>query len=69
MDDACPTLASILRSAAVRTSLESYERLDAESIRQQALLKREAFWSNLCLLAAGVISGLILAVPAGASTF
>ena len=66
MDGACPRLAKILRSAAIRTSLESYERQDAESVRQQALLKREAFWSNLCLLAAGVISGLILAVSAGA---
>jgi hypothetical protein len=66
MDRACPRLAKILRSAAIRTSLESYERQDAESVRQQALLKREAFWSNVCLLAAGVISGLILAVSAGA---
>jgi hypothetical protein len=66
MEGACPRLAKILRSAAIRTSLESYERQDAESVRQQALLKREAFWSNLCLLAAGVISGLILAVSAGA---
>ena len=66
MDGACPRLAKILRSAAIRTSLESYERQDAELVRQQALLKREAFWSNLCLLAAGVISGLILAVSAGA---
>jgi hypothetical protein len=66
MAGACPRLATILSSAAVRTSLESYERQDAESDRQQKLLKREAFWSNLCLLAAGVISGLILAVSAGA---
>lgn len=66
MSVACPRLAKILGSAAVRTSLESYERQDAESGRQQALLKREALWSNLCLLAAGVISGLILAVSAGA---
>jgi hypothetical protein len=65
METACPRLATILRSAAVRTSLETYERQDAESIRLQVLLKQEAFWSNLCLLAAGVISGFILAVSAG----
>jgi hypothetical protein len=69
MGAACPTLASILGSSAVGVSLESYGRQDTESVRQQDLLKREAFQSNLCLLAAGVISGLVLAVSAGALDF
>ena len=64
----CPELAEILRSAAIRTSLESFERQDAESIRQQTVLKQEAIWANLCLLAAGVISALILAVCRHAGT-
>jgi hypothetical protein len=66
MSAACPALGAVLRSSAVRTSLETHDRQSVESSRQQALLKEEAFRSNLCLLAAGVVSGLVLAISAGA---
>jgi hypothetical protein len=60
----CPELAAILGSAAVRTSLETYARQDAEAVRQQASLMQEATRANVCLMAAGVTSGLVLAVAA-----
>ena len=60
----CPELAAILQSSAVKTSLETYARQDAEAIRQQTELMREANLANFCLLAAGVTSGAILAVAA-----
>jgi hypothetical protein len=62
----CPELAEILGSSAISTSLETFERRDAESIAQQADLKLEANRANLCLLAAGVTSAVILAVAATA---
>ncbi|HXZ15919.1 MAG TPA: hypothetical protein VEH77_08135 [Roseiarcus sp.] len=62
----CPQLASTLLSSSVKASLESYGRQDGEAQRQEDKLKSEAFWSNASLLAAGVMSGLILAVSAGA---
>jgi hypothetical protein len=61
---ACPELAAILGSSPVKTSLETYARQDAEAVRQQAELLREANLANVCLLAAGVTSGVILAVAA-----
>ena len=60
----CPELAAILQSSAVKTSLDTYARQDAEAIRQQTELMCEANLANLCLLAAGVTSGAILAVAA-----
>jgi hypothetical protein len=60
----CPELAEILGFSAISTSLETFERQDAESIAQQADLKLEANRANLCLLAAGVTSAVILAVAA-----
>jgi hypothetical protein len=62
----CPPLAAVLRSSAVRSQLETYSREDEESGRQQKQLKSEIFRSNLCLLAAGILSGVILAIAAGA---
>jgi hypothetical protein len=62
LQKACPELAGILGSSAVTTNLRTYERQDAESIRQQSELMREADRANLCLLAAGVTSGVILAL-------
>src|SRR5579863_1383 len=59
-----PELAAILQSSAVRTSLETYARQDAEANRQQAELMHEANLANFCLLAAGVTSGAILTVAA-----
>jgi len=69
MQGPCPGLAQILQSSAVRTSLEVYKRQDNEAVLQEDKLKQELFWSNLCLLAAGVTSGLILAVSANALQF
>jgi hypothetical protein len=60
----CPELAKILQSSAVRTSLDTYARQDAEAMRQQAYLLKEATWGNACLMAAGIISGVVLAVSA-----
>ena len=57
----CPALAQILQSSAVRTSLETYARQDAEAVRQQADLVKEATWANVCLMAAGITSGIVLA--------
>jgi hypothetical protein len=62
----CPELATILRSSTVRTNLETYARQDKEAQRQRGELLQEAYWSNLCLLAAGVTSGLVLAISAQA---
>ena len=64
----CPELAAILQSSAVRTSLDIYKRQDAEAVRQQAGLMQEATWANICLMAAGVASGLVLAITAQPST-
>jgi len=64
----CPELAEILGSSAITTSLETFDRQDAESIAQQTDLKYEANRANLCLLAAGVTSAVILAVAATAGT-
>ena len=62
---ACPALASILRSTRVRTAVASYGRQDAEARREQWWLFREVAGANLCLLLAGVLSGLVLAGGAG----
>jgi hypothetical protein len=64
LQQGCPELAGILQSSAVRTSREIYTRQDAEAVRQQARLMQEATWANVCLMAAGVTSGLVLAVAA-----
>jgi hypothetical protein len=60
----CPGLAAILRSSAIKTILETYDRQDAEAVRQQTELMREANLANICLLGAGVTSAVILAVAA-----
>jgi hypothetical protein len=59
---ACPELAAILGLSAIRTSLETFMRQDPEAVRQQTELLREANLANISLLAAGVTSGVILAV-------
>ena len=64
LQHSCPELAVILRSSAVRTSFDIYKRQDVEAVRQQASLMQEATWANICLMAAGVTSGLVLAVTA-----
>ena len=64
LDRDCPALATILRSSAVRTCLETYVRQDAEAVRQQASLMQEATRAYLCLMGAGITSGVVLAVAA-----
>jgi hypothetical protein len=64
----CPELAEILGSSAITTSLDTFDRQDVESIAQQTDLKYETNRANLCLLAAGVTSAVILAVAATAGT-
>ena len=59
-----PELAEIMASSSVTTRLQTYELQDRESFAQQTALKDEATWANLCLLAAGVASALVLAVSA-----
>ncbi|MFO1048705.1 MAG: SLATT domain-containing protein [Geminicoccaceae bacterium] len=58
-----PGLADIMTSSAVRACAESYPRYSAEAARQQSLLMREATRANLCLLGAGLLSGLVLVAP------
>jgi len=60
----CPEITEILGSSAVRTSLETYKRRDAEAVRQQDHLMQEATRANLCLMGAGVLSGLVLLLGA-----
>ena len=60
----CPELAKILESSAVRSNLDTYARQDAEAVRQQTQLVEEATRANVCLVAVGVTSGVILAVSA-----
>jgi hypothetical protein len=61
----CPEIAAILRSSAVRTEVELCLRQDAAAIEQQRRLLREATAANVCLMLAGVLSGLVLVGAAG----
>ena len=56
-----PGLAAIVASSAVHAHIQAYPRCDAEAQLQQKRLVREATLANLCLLGAGVLSGLVLA--------
>ena len=58
-----PGLADIMASSAVRSCADAYPRYSEEAARQQSLLMREATLANLCLLGAGVLSGLVLVGP------
>jgi hypothetical protein len=60
----CPGLAVILGLSAVRTSLEAFRRQDSEAVRQQGSLMKEATRANLCLMGAGIVSGIVLALAA-----
>jgi hypothetical protein len=64
LEQDCPELAMVLQSTAVRTVLETYARQNAEAGRQQTSLLREATLANVCIMAAGVTSGLVLVVAA-----
>jgi hypothetical protein len=56
-----PELRDILRSAPVRTQAEAFPRWDREADAQRTRLMREVTLANVCLLLAGVLSGLVLA--------
>jgi hypothetical protein len=56
-----PELKSILGSSTVRTQLEINARCDGEAVDQQRRLLRELTIANICLMIAGVLSGLVLA--------
>ena len=57
-------LEPILRSSGVRIQLEALAHLEGEAKTQQAAFRRELTVANLCLMIAGVLSGLVLALPA-----
>ena len=61
LDGAAAPLAGILRSAAVRAQVAVFLRYDADAQVQQSRMLREATASNVCLMLAGVASGLVLA--------
>jgi MFS family permease len=63
LQDAAPGLASIIASSGVRAQLDVHRRCSAEAPMQQKMLFREATTANLCLLAAGVLSALVLIGP------
>lgn len=50
----------IVKSSAVRIHQEAFARLDAEARRQQRSFRRELTIANVCLMLAGVLSGLVL---------
>jgi hypothetical protein len=59
---ALPTeLKGILASSPISTQLQIYARCDGEAIDQQRRLMRELTIANVCLMIAGVLSGLVLA--------
>lgn len=58
-----PALADVIASSAVAAHADAYPRCDAEAKLQQKLLVREATAANLCLLLAGVLSGMVLVGP------
>ncbi|MFL5333234.1 MAG: hypothetical protein ACJ8H8_08635 [Geminicoccaceae bacterium] len=58
-----PALAGVISSSAVAAHADAYPRCDAEAQLQQKLLVREATAANLCLLLAGVLSGVVLVGP------
>jgi hypothetical protein len=56
-------LAPILHSSGVRVQLEALAHLEGEATTQQRAFRRELTIANLCLMVAGVLSGLVLALP------
>jgi hypothetical protein len=56
-------LEPILRSSGVRVQLEALAHLEGEAKTQQTAFRRELTVANLCLMVAGVLSGVVLALP------
>ena len=50
----------ILGSSSVRVQLEALSHLDKDATAQQRAFRRELTIANLCLMVAGVLSGLVL---------
>jgi hypothetical protein len=50
------------RSSAIYIHAESFARLDAEAERQQRVFRRDLTTANVCLMFAGVLSGIVLTV-------
>jgi uncharacterized membrane protein HdeD (DUF308 family) len=50
----------IVKSSAVRVHREAFQRLDAEAQGQERSFRRELTIANVCLMFAGVLSGLVL---------
>lgn len=59
-----PQIAPILASSEVAAQRGTFRRCDAEAVRQQEDLFTEATRANLFLLAAAVLSSVVLAAPA-----
>ena len=55
-------LEPILRASGVRVQLEALDHLEREATTQQRAFRRELTIANLCLMIAGVLSGLVLAL-------
>jgi hypothetical protein len=58
--DSYPDLCAFLTSSPVRTAAETRIRYDAEAEEQQRCFVRELTLANLCLMATGVLSGIVL---------
>ncbi len=55
-----PELKSVIWSSSVRQMIDMFHRYDRESVHQQVQLLRESTSANICLMSAGVLSGLAL---------
>lgn len=62
LDTVCPELSKILKSSAVKSGLETYNRESAKANRLQARFVRWWNTASICLLAAGVVNCLNLAM-------
>lgn len=64
-----PALLHIVKTSRVRIALDAFERKGREATQQQKAFQREVTIANVCLMIAGVLSGLVLIVaPHVAST-
>jgi hypothetical protein len=57
-----PALSQIIETSRVRVALAAFERKGREATAQQAAFRREVTIANVCLMIAGVLSGLVLIV-------
>lgn len=64
LQEISPQIGPILGSSEIAAQRGTFRRCDAEAVRQQQDLFTEATRANLCLLAAAMLSSLVLAAPA-----